>query len=51
MNYRIPEINDKEILQAYVMEHYENGETSIHGMDVLSAVKDVRTAMSTILTG
>ena len=25
--------------------------TGIHGMDALSAVKDVRTAMSTILTG
>ena len=29
MKYRLPEINDKDILKAYVQEHYENGETSI----------------------
>ncbi len=29
MIYRLPEINDKEILQEYVQEHYDNNETSI----------------------
>ena len=29
MKYRLPEINDKDILKAYVQEHHENGETSI----------------------
>ncbi len=29
MIYRLPEINDKAMLQEYVQEHYENKETSI----------------------
>ena len=29
MKYRLPEINDKDILQKYVQEHHNNGETSI----------------------
>ena len=29
MIYRLPEINDKVILQAYIQEHYENEENSI----------------------
>lgn len=29
MKYRLPEINDKDILQTYVQEHHDNGETSI----------------------
>jgi len=29
MIYRLPEINDKNLLQEYVNEHYENGETGI----------------------
>ncbi|MBR6571528.1 MAG: GNAT family N-acetyltransferase [Clostridia bacterium] len=29
MIYRLPEINDKAILQAYIQEHYENKENSI----------------------
>ena len=29
MKYRLPEIDDKDILKAYVQEHHDNGETSI----------------------
>ena len=29
MEYRLPEINDKDILKAYVQEHQDNGESSI----------------------
>ena len=29
MKYRLPEINDKDILKAYVQEHHDNGEISI----------------------
>lgn len=29
MIYRLPEINDKDLLQEYVNEHYENGATGI----------------------
>ena len=29
MIYRLPQINDKDILQEYVQEHYDYGETSI----------------------
>ena len=29
MKYRLPEINDKDILQTYVLEHHDNGETNI----------------------
>ena len=29
MKYRLPEIDDKSILQTYVQEHHDNGETSI----------------------
>ncbi|MBP3604160.1 MAG: GNAT family N-acetyltransferase [Lachnospiraceae bacterium] len=29
MIYRLPEISDKNILQEYVQEHYDNNETSI----------------------
>jgi len=35
MIYRLPQIEDKEIIYDYVMEHYENGEKSIsasHGL-------------------
>jgi len=29
MIYRLPEISDKDILQKYIQEHYDNNETSI----------------------
>ena len=29
MQFRLPEINDEDILRAYMQEHHENGETSI----------------------
>jgi predicted acetyltransferase len=29
MNYRLPEISDQAVLQAYVLEHFEQGENSI----------------------
>ena len=29
MKYRLPEIDDKDILKAYVQEHQDNGESSI----------------------
>ena len=29
LKYRLPEINDKDILQTYVLEHHDNGETNI----------------------
>jgi predicted acetyltransferase len=29
MNYRLPEISDQAALQAYVLEHFEQGENSI----------------------
>ena len=30
MKYRLPEINDKDILQTYVQEHHDNGEIFQH---------------------
>ena len=35
--YRLPEINDKSILQEYIQEHYDNKETSISASLGLSA--------------
>ena len=29
MIYRLPELSDKEMLMAYVSEHWDNGENSI----------------------
>ena len=29
MTYRLPEISDRTILQEYIQEHYDNGETDI----------------------
>ena len=29
MLYRLPEMNDKNILQEYMQEHYDNNEDSI----------------------
>lgn len=29
ITYRLPELRDKDILQEYMQEHYENNETSI----------------------
>ena len=29
MNYRLPDIEDEQILREYVQEHYAYGETSI----------------------
>ena len=29
MNYRLPEMEDEDILKAYVQEHQENGEVNI----------------------
>ena len=37
MKYRLPEIDDKDILKAYVQEHHDNGETSISASLSLSS--------------
>ena len=38
MKYRLPELKDKDILQEYVQEHYDHGETSITAsMDLSSS--------------
>jgi len=29
MIYRLPDVNDKDMLHEYIQEHYDNGETSI----------------------
>lgn len=42
MNYRLPEMGDRDILQAYVQEHYDNGEQSISAsMGLTSSVYSV----------
>jgi predicted acetyltransferase len=38
MFYRLPRIEDEEILRDYVQEHYENGETSITASDGLTSM-------------
>lgn len=37
MKYRLPEINDRNILQAYVQEHYDKGESIISASMGLSS--------------
>ena len=37
MKYRLPEINDRNILQAYVQEHYDKGESGISASMGLSS--------------
>ena len=42
MKYRLPEIEDRDVLQAYVQEHYDNGETSITASMGLSSADYAR---------
>lgn len=37
MIYRLPEIDDKDILQEYMQEHYDNNELEIHASLVFSS--------------
>ena len=45
MKYRLPEINDKDILQKYVQEHHNNGETSISASLGLSSSDSISASL------